>query len=116
VRLARTGDPPPNGVGCIRVISTFGVSVEEEILSFEAPARMTYRVIRGGLPIKNHLGEVRFEEDGGATIVTWQCRFDSKVPGLGFLWKAIITKVFGDTLKALARQPFPAQTRERRAS
>src|SRR6185503_4978849 len=61
VRLSRQGTPAPNGVGAIRVISTMGVSVHEEILSFEPPRLMTYRVLRGGLPIKNHLGEVRFE-------------------------------------------------------
>ena len=106
VRLARRGVPDPNGVGCVRVISSFGVSVHEEVLSFDAPCSMTYRVLQGGLPIKNHLGEVRFEEDGDATLVIWRCRFDSKIPGLGVLWRAIITRVFRDTLTALARQRF----------
>jgi hypothetical protein len=107
VRIARPGRPTINGVGCIRVISTMGISVHEEILSFDAPRVMTYRVIRGGLPIKKHLGEVRFEEDGpGATLVDWRCRFDSKIPGLGPLWKVIIAKVFRDTLAALAHQQF----------
>src|SRR5262245_38048174 len=62
VRLSRQGVPAPNGVGCVRVISNMGVSVHEEVLSFERPRLMTYRVLRGGLPIKNHLGEVRFEQ------------------------------------------------------
>jgi uncharacterized protein YndB with AHSA1/START domain len=107
VRLEREGQPSRNGVGCVRVISAGGISVREEVLSFDEPERMTYRVVRGGLPIKNHLGEVRFEEDAsGHTIVTWRCRFESRIPGLGFLWKAIITKVFRDTLDGLATGPF----------
>jgi hypothetical protein len=106
VRLEREGQPPPNGVGCVRVISSFVVSVYEEILSFDAPTRMTYRIVRGGLPIRNHRGQVDFEADGDATNVTWRCEFESKIPGLGPLWKAIVTKVFRDTLAGLARYPF----------
>lgn len=106
VRLEKEGVPAPNGVGCVRVITSGGISVHEEILSFEPPHRMTYRLERGGIPIKNHLGEVVFEDDGAGTLVTWRCRFDSRIPGLGFLWKAIITKVFRDTLAALEHYPF----------
>jgi len=107
VRLERKGHPSPNGVGCVRVISSGGISVREEVLRFDEPEKMTYRVVRGGLPIKNHLGEVLFDEDGcGNTIVTWRCRFESRIPGLGFVWRAIITKVFRDTLAGLAGRPF----------
>jgi uncharacterized protein YndB with AHSA1/START domain len=106
VRLARIGTPDRNGVGCVRVISSYGISVEEEILSFDPPRRMTYRVLRGGLPIKNHLGEVELEEDGAETVIRWRCRFDSRIPGLGPLWKAIISRVFRDTLDGLARRRF----------
>lgn len=103
VRLAREGSPSPNGVGCIRVISAGGISAYEEVLSFDPPERMTYRLVRGGLPIKDHLGEVCFEEAGaGLTTVTWGCRFESRIPGLGFLWRAIVAKVFRDTLESLA--------------
>ena len=106
VRLEREGTPAPNGVGCMRVISSGGISVYEEVMEFEPPRRMTYRVVRGGLPIKNHLGEVLFEEHGRATLVTWRCRFESRIPGLGFLSRAIINKVFRDVLAALGRYPF----------
>jgi len=109
VRLEREGTPTANGVGCVRVISSYGVSVHEEILSFDPPSRMTYRVVRGGIPIKNHLGEVVFDEDAvtGATIVRWSCRFDSKIPGLDFLWRWIVEKVFRDTLDSMIRNRFP---------
>ena len=42
---------------------------------------MTYRVVRGGIPImKNHLGEVVLEPDGAGTRLIWRCRFDSRSP------------------------------------
>jgi uncharacterized protein YndB with AHSA1/START domain len=111
VRLTREGRPVRDGVGCIREIRSGGVAVEEEVIGFEPPQLLTYRVIRGGLPIKNHLGEVRFADSGGATSIEWRCRFDSRVPGVGFVWKAIITGVFRRVLAGLARQSFPAGSR-----
>ena len=103
VSLARTGDPPPNGVGCVRAISRGGFKVLEEVVSFDPPERMTYRVVGGMFPVKDHLGEVVFEEDGGGTLVTWSCEFNSKIPGLGGLLRVIVTKTFNDTLDALSR-------------
>jgi hypothetical protein len=104
VRLAREGVPPPNGVGCVREISSAGVAVYEEVLSFERPRRMTYRVVRGGLPIRDHLGEVSFEPSDGATLVTWRCQFNSRIPGLGGVFRLVITRLFRNALRELARR------------
>jgi len=102
VKLAREGAPPPNGVGCVREISSFGVKVYEEVLSFDAPRRMTYRIVRGGLPISDHLGEVLFEPRDGGTLVTWRCQFNSRVPGLGGLFRVFIARLFRSALRSLA--------------
>src|SRR5262245_20155843 len=104
VRLAHEGVPPPNGVGCVREISSAGVKVYEEVLSFDPPRRMTYRIVRGGLPISDHLGEVLFEPRDGGTLVTWRCQFRSRVPGLGGIFRAFITRLFRNALRGLARQ------------
>ena len=104
VRLAREGVPPPNGVGCVREISSAGVAVYEEVLSFERPRRMTYRVVRGGLPIRDHLGEVLFEPCDEGTLVTWRCQFDSRIPGLGGVFRLVITRLFRNALRELARR------------
>ena len=107
VRLETEGVPAPNGVGCVRVISNAGVAAYEEVVSWDPPTRMTYRVLKGGLPIRDHLGEVDFsDEPGGRTRIVWRCRFDSKIPGLGGLFRIIVRKVFSDTLTALGRYDF----------
>ena len=53
---------------------------------------MTYKIVRGGWPIADHLGEVLFEPRDGGTDVTWRCRFRSRVPGLGGLIRFGITR------------------------
>ena len=103
VRLAREGVPAPNGVGAVRAISSAGVTVEEEVLSWDPPHRMTYRIVRGGLPIADHLGEVLFASENGGTRVTWRCQFTSRVPGLGGVFRAFITNLFRRALRRLAR-------------
>ncbi len=75
--LEREGERDRNGTGAIRGFASAGVRVFEEILDFEPPKRMTYRVVRGGLPMREHLGEVCFEAEGDATVVTWRCQFCS---------------------------------------
>jgi uncharacterized protein YndB with AHSA1/START domain len=104
VRLEREGVPAPNGIGAVREISSFGVSVYEEVLSFDVPRRMTYRIVRGGPPITNHLGEVVFEPRDGGTLVTWRCQFDSRIPGLGGFFRLFITRLFRNGLRGLVRR------------
>lgn len=106
-RLESAGQRERNGTGAVRVFGNGPVQAYEEVLEFEPPKRMTYRVLRGGPPMRNHLGEVRFEPDGAGTRVVWSCRFDSAIPGLGAPLRWIVTRVFRTALEGLARHHFP---------
>ncbi len=97
-RLVREGTPDRNGVGAVRA---FAGGTREEVLSFEPPKRMTYTVFAGIMPIGNHLGEVDLEPDGGGTRITWRCRFESRIPGLGGLLRRFITRFFENALRGL---------------
>ncbi|MCP4003846.1 MAG: SDR family NAD(P)-dependent oxidoreductase [bacterium] len=103
-RLVAKGQHDPNGVGAVR---SFTGGVREQVLSFDPPRRMTYTVISGPFPIKDHEGEVVFEPDGDGTLVTWRCRFKSKIPGLGGLLERIVTSIFARGLEGLERHSFP---------
>lgn len=104
VRLVREGARERNGTGCVREFSNLGFRVREEVLDFEPPRRMTYRVVSGGLPMREHLGEVRFEPCERGTRVVWRCRFEPGVPLLGGLLAAFIARLFRRALASLARQ------------
>jgi uncharacterized protein YndB with AHSA1/START domain len=105
--LEVAGVPDRNGAGAVRGFSSGGVRVFEEVVEFDPPKRMTYRVVRGRLPIRNHLGEVVFEPDGEGTRVTWRCRFESKLPGLGPPMRFFVTRMFRKALDGLAHHAFP---------
>lgn len=105
--LEKEGAPDRNGVGAVRGFASGGVRVFEQVHEFEPPKRMTYAVVSGGLPMKDHLGEVILEPEGDGTRVTWRCRFDSRIPGLGGLQRRIVERVFRRALEGLARHSFP---------
>jgi uncharacterized protein YndB with AHSA1/START domain len=102
-RLAIAGQPNRNGTGAVRA---FPGGIREEILTFEPPKRMTYTVIGGFFPIRDHLGEVFFEPDGEGTRIVWRCRFESRIPGLGGLIERFITATFRRALAGLERRGF----------
>ena len=75
IRLEREGVPPPNGLGAVRAIHARGLTIREEVVGWEVPRAMDYRVV-GGAPLRNHLGEIRFVPDGAGVRVDYRIRFD----------------------------------------
>jgi carbon monoxide dehydrogenase subunit G len=65
---------------------------------------MKYRLVKGAVPLRDHLGEVTFEAQGDDTLVTWRCQFNSSIPGLGGLLRRMITRLFASVLERLGAQ------------
>lgn len=102
VILDPEGQSEPNGVGCVRHVRVAGLEmVAEEITRFDAPSRMEYRIVKGGGPIRSHAGEVLLREQSGGTLVTWRCRFESSVPGMGPLIAWSVKQFFTFLLRRL---------------
>jgi len=106
-RLDVEGKSDPNGTGAVRAFGSAGAIAYEEILEFDAPKRMTYRVLRGGPPMKNHLGEAVLTPEAGGTRLVWRCRFESKIPGLGGPLKFFLTRFLSKALAGLEKNFFP---------
>jgi uncharacterized protein YndB with AHSA1/START domain len=105
VVLRQQGDPPPNGLGSIRVIRSGGIAIEEEITAFDPPKRMAYRLI-GGLPVKNYEAEVRFDESESGTAISWDISFQPRIPFTGALLARVMKSGLQDVLDRLARYQF----------
>jgi hypothetical protein len=90
VTMERTGAPDPNGVGAIRVFHTGPVKVCEEVVEFDPPARMVYR-IASGLPVRDYRSEMLLEEDGDVTVLTWSSSFEPRIPLTGGLLTRIMS-------------------------
>jgi uncharacterized protein YndB with AHSA1/START domain len=104
VRLVREGQPERDGVGAVRAISNLGVEVHEEVTGFEPERRMTYRIVGGPVPMRDHAGEVLLDEEGGVTTVRWRCQFRPAFPGLGLVLRLVTRGTFERVLGRLERR------------
>ncbi len=74
IRVEREGTPPPNGLGAVRAVRARGLTVREEVVRWEPPRAMDYRVIAGA-PLRQHLGEICIQADGDGARVDYRIRF-----------------------------------------
>jgi hypothetical protein len=88
VTMERTGAPEPDGVGAVRVFHTGPVRVREEVLEFEPLDRMVYRVV-SGMPVRDYRSEMRLDDDGDVTVLTWSSSFEPRIPLTG----GVLTRV-----------------------
>ncbi|HEX5614088.1 MAG TPA: SRPBCC family protein [Acidimicrobiia bacterium] len=100
--LEREGDPPPDGVGAIRCFGTKRQQSREEVVHFEPPRQLSYRLLKG-LPIDDYRADVVLTPDGTGTRVDWTGRFHARRPGTGWFWRAFLTLALRDFSKRLAR-------------
>jgi uncharacterized protein YndB with AHSA1/START domain len=103
VRLAKQGSPQPNGVGAVRHFD-LAMGLEEKVLEFEPPRRMTYAVVQGGFPLTDHRGEVLFEPHPRGTRVVWRASFGSKIPFTSGAIAGFVTRMFETLLSRFERR------------
>jgi hypothetical protein len=89
VSLEREGDPPPDGVGTIRVVTRRPFRVREQITHVEKPSRLAYRLL-SGVPVGHYVGETTLTGDDSKTEITWTIDLTSRLPGIAFIVRKII--------------------------
>jgi uncharacterized protein YndB with AHSA1/START domain len=83
--LEREGEPPPNGVGAIRVLHSVGPPLREEIVEYVPPSRLKYTLLSGA-PLRDHFGTVDLAPGtSGGTHITYRIDTTPKIPLLGGL-------------------------------
>jgi uncharacterized protein YndB with AHSA1/START domain len=80
--LEREGDPAPNGVGAIRVLTAVGPPMREEVLVYRPGERFSYKLL-SGLPVRDHVGTVELSPSGAGTKVVYAVRTTPTLPLVG---------------------------------
>lgn len=81
--LEREGEPAPNGVGAIRVLTSVGPPLREEVVAYQPPTRFSYKLLSGA-PVRDHVGTVEMTPRGdGATRVVYAVRTTPTLPLVG---------------------------------
>jgi hypothetical protein len=101
-KLEREGEPPPDGVGAIRVIVRRPVTLREQVELWEPPARFGYTVL-SGIPVRDYHAVVTLTDAGdSATNIHWEARFDARYPGLNALLRRLVGSALADVSKTVA--------------
>jgi uncharacterized protein YndB with AHSA1/START domain len=83
--LEQEGEPPPEGVGAIRVFRQGRTTGRDQILELVPGRRLKYASL-SGLPVRDYIGQVDLEEaSDGSTAIRWQSSFFPRVRGTGWI-------------------------------
>jgi uncharacterized membrane protein len=102
--LLEEGREERNGAGAVRVERVLLVTFIEDIVTFDAPNRLEYRVKKSTIPIRHEIGTMDFTTCGSATDVHWVTRYEVAIPLIGWLLEPILTFVFGTVFQGLLTQ------------
>ena len=101
--LEREGEPAPNGLGAIRVLSVAGPPMREEVIAYERPSRFSYKIL-SGLPVRDHVGTVEMRPADGGTEVVYSVKTTPTLPLGGPVFMLVLKKAIRDLLGGVAKE------------
>lgn len=101
--LEREGEPAPNGVGAIRVLSVAGPPMREEVIAYERPSRFSYKIL-SGLPVRDHVGTVDLKAANGGTEITYAVKTTPTIPLAGPVFMVVLKKAIRDLIKGVTKE------------
>jgi uncharacterized protein YndB with AHSA1/START domain len=101
--LEREGEPAPNGVGAIRVLSAVGPPLREEVIAYVPSTRFSYKLL-SGLPVRDHVGTVELTPSAGGTKVVYAVRTTPTVPLVGAAVVAAVKLGVGQLLGGIVKE------------
>lgn len=102
--LEREGEPAPNGLGAIRVLSALpGPPMREEVIAYERPSRFSYKIL-SGLPVRDHVGTVEMQPSDGGTEIVYAVKTTPTIPLAGPAFMLILKKAIRDLIGGVAKE------------
>jgi hypothetical protein len=102
VRRVRDGEGDVNGVGSVRRIGVGPLAVEETVTALTTNRTIDYRISKGGGPVRNHSGQIRFSGSSRGSSVTWTIQFDAMPSLLGPVLKLVLGQAIRAGLKRIS--------------
>lgn len=81
--LRRPGRTERNGLGAVREIHLGRVRFVEEIVGFQPPFVMEYKIVETNAPIEHDEGRITLIPRGDGTEIHWMTRFRVTLPFVG---------------------------------
>ncbi|MFE3053656.1 SRPBCC family protein [Nocardia sp. NPDC059239] len=93
VTLVRPGDTAGNGAGAVRLVVTPLLRLTEEIVEYDPPRLMRYRLLNSVPPLRHQEGSITCAPVASGTRVRWSSTFEIAAPVLAPLWTQIFLPV-----------------------
>ncbi|MEU0540101.1 SRPBCC family protein [Nocardia sp. NPDC005978] len=93
VTLVRPGNTNGHGVGAVRLIVTPLIRLTEEIVEYNPPELVRYRLLKSVPPLRHQEGFIAFKAVPHGTQVRWFSTFEIASPILPGLWTAMFLPV-----------------------
>jgi Polyketide cyclase / dehydrase and lipid transport len=103
-KLLQEGNDERTGVGAVREVRIKGVTFVEDIVTFDAPKCLEYRVKKSSLPMKHEIGRMEFSPSGEGTDVHWTSRFELAVPLIGKMLERFLGASMSKTFTSCLEQ------------
>jgi uncharacterized protein YndB with AHSA1/START domain len=100
--LEQEGDPAPNGVGAIRRLSLVGPPLREQVTAFEPSRHFAYKLL-SGLPVRDHVGDVRLEQTGAGTHMTYHVTSRGKLKASEPVLELVLKQAIGQLVAGVAK-------------
>jgi uncharacterized protein YndB with AHSA1/START domain len=102
--LREPGRGHPAGVGAIREVKAGVATFVEEIVEFEAPRRLVYKIIESRpIKIEHELGCMQLTARGDQTELAWETRGRIGVPLVGGLLDYLVSFVLQHSFERVLR-------------
>jgi len=101
--LEREGEPEPNGLGAIRVLTVAGPPMREEVIAYEPPYRFAYKIL-SGLPVRDHVGTVEMQPADGGTEITYAVKTTPTLPLGGPVFMLFLRKAIRDLIGGVSKE------------
>jgi uncharacterized protein YndB with AHSA1/START domain len=98
----REGDPPPGGVGAIRKFGRWPQTSREQIVAYDPPHHLAYRVL-SGVPVRDYRADIDIAPEGAGTMLRWRATFTPKIPGTGALFARVLRAIVGGFARRAAK-------------
>lgn len=104
IKRVRDGQGSLNGVGSVRRLNLApGLALEETVTKTEENQLIEYTITKGGWPVKDHYGVMKFYPYEGGSRLHYTITLDSAVPGTGWIIKKALETPIRVGLKKLAK-------------
>jgi len=101
--LEREGEPAPNGVGAIRVLTSAGPPLREEVIAYEPPHRFSYKLLSGA-PLRDHVGTVELTAEAGGTRLVYAVKTTPTLPLVGPVVVAVVKRAIRALIDGIAKE------------